>query len=80
MMMANIVQSLIVMVVFSCTNAALFIETLRDLIRYLRTDSNMYIARRLIGDRNVVENDLIPLLKSKKQDEQMFDIILRFDL
>lgn len=40
----------------------------------------MYIARRLIGDRNVVENDLIPLLKSKKQDEQMFDIILRFDL
>lgn len=80
MMMANIVQSLIVMVVFSCTNVALFIETLRDLIRYLRTDSNVYIARRLIGDRNVVENDLIPLLKSKKQDEQMFDIILRFDL
>ena len=54
----------------------LFSESVRDLIRYLRNDDRAHTARRLCGERNIVENDLVPLMKSTK-DENMFDACLR---
>uniref|UniRef100_A0A914X6L6 Timeless N-terminal domain-containing protein n=1 Tax=Plectus sambesii TaxID=2011161 RepID=A0A914X6L6_9BILA len=49
----------------------------RDLIRYLRNDTPDGLARRLCGERNIVQNDLIPILKSSTDEPQLFDVALR---
>ncbi|PIO67965.1 timeless protein [Teladorsagia circumcincta] len=52
-------------------------ETIRDLIRFLRTDNNLLLARKICGERNIIENDLIPIIKSENLKDNMFDITLR---
>ncbi|VDM83617.1 unnamed protein product [Strongylus vulgaris] len=52
-------------------------ETIRDLIRFLRTDSRNLLARKICGERNIIVNDLIPIIKSDNLKEKMFDITLR---
>ncbi|KAK6744234.1 hypothetical protein RB195_011127 [Necator americanus] len=52
-------------------------ETIRDLIRFLRNDSNTLLARKICGERNIIANDLIPIIKSENLKEKMFDITLR---
>ncbi|KAK5982743.1 TIMELESS domain-containing protein, partial [Trichostrongylus colubriformis] len=52
-------------------------ETIRDLIRFLRTDNNVLLARKLCGEHNIIENDLIPIIKSENLKDNMFDIVLR---
>nr|CDJ80329.1 Timeless protein and Timeless C-terminal domain containing protein [Haemonchus contortus] len=52
-------------------------ETIRDLIRFLRTDNNLLLARKICGERNIIENDLIPIIKSDDLKDNMFDITLR---
>ncbi|KHJ86558.1 timeless protein, partial [Oesophagostomum dentatum] len=51
--------------------------TIRDLIRFLRNDSNTLLARKICGERNIIENDLIPIIKSDNLKDKMFDIALR---
>ncbi|ETN77360.1 timeless protein [Necator americanus] len=55
----------------------LFQKTIRDLIRFLRNDSNTLLARKICGERNIIANDLIPIIKSENLKEKMFDITLR---
>ncbi|VDL64385.1 unnamed protein product [Nippostrongylus brasiliensis] len=52
-------------------------ETIRDLIRFLRTDNNVLLARKICGERNIIENDLIPIIKSPDLKDNMFDIAIR---
>uniref|UniRef100_A0A1I7X4I7 TIMELESS domain-containing protein n=1 Tax=Heterorhabditis bacteriophora TaxID=37862 RepID=A0A1I7X4I7_HETBA len=52
-------------------------ETIRDIIRFLRNDNEVLLARRICGERNIIQNDLIPIMKSEKQSDKMFDITLR---
>ncbi|KAJ1346118.1 hypothetical protein KIN20_000820 [Parelaphostrongylus tenuis] len=52
-------------------------ETIRDLIRFLRTDNSEMLARRICGERNIIGNDLIPIIKSENVKGKMFDITLR---
>jgi len=58
-----------------CLNAA------KDLARYLRRDdANEKPVRRELLKSDVITNDLIPLmkiLKSKKSDTELYDIVLR---
>ncbi|KAE9420022.1 hypothetical protein Angca_005676 [Angiostrongylus cantonensis] len=52
-------------------------ETIRDLIRFLRNDNDVMLARRICGERNIIGNDLIPIIKSENVKGKMFDITLR---
>ncbi|CAI5445844.1 unnamed protein product [Caenorhabditis angaria] len=52
-------------------------ETIRDIIRYLRMDTPDMIARIECGKHNMIEHDLIPLLKCPDLDETMFDVAIR---
>ncbi|KAF8358976.1 tim-1, partial [Pristionchus pacificus] len=53
------------------------IETVRDLIRFLRADGPDLMVRRCCGSHNVVGSDLIPILKTPKLKDDMFDLTLR---
>ncbi|KJH46477.1 timeless protein [Dictyocaulus viviparus] len=52
-------------------------ETIRDLIRFLRNDTSVLLARRICGERNIIGNDLIPIIKSENLDGKVFDVALR---
>ncbi|CAI4222275.1 unnamed protein product [Auanema sp. JU1783] len=52
-------------------------ESIRDLIRFLKSDTDDCLARRICGERNIVENDLIHIMKAEQGNEKMFDIVLR---
>lgn len=53
------------------------IATVKDLIRYLRRDSESHEIRRQLGASAVVQTNLIPLLKLKWQNQELFDVLLR---
>lgn len=52
------------------------LETLKDLIRYLRRDEN-FDVRRQLGETEVLKTDLLPLLKSYWEEQDLFDVVLR---
>lgn len=53
------------------------LETVKDLIRYLRRDDESHDIRRHLGNINVLQNDLIPLLRSYWEETELFDVLLR---
>lgn len=53
------------------------LETLKDLIRYLRRDEDTHCVRRQLGETNVLVTDLLPLLKSYWEQDELFDVLLR---
>jgi timeless len=53
------------------------LETVKDLIRYLRRDDESHDIRRQLGEIKVLQNDLIPLLKSYWEETDLFDVLLR---
>lgn len=53
------------------------LETLKDLIRYLRRDEDTRDVRRHLGDTNVLVTDLLPLFKSYWEQDEFFDVLLR---
>lgn len=53
------------------------LETLKDLIRYLRRDNESFDVRRQLGETKVLQTDLLPLLKNYWEDDDMFDVVLR---
>ncbi|VBB31288.1 unnamed protein product [Acanthocheilonema viteae] len=55
-------------------------ESVRDLVRFLRNDTAMAVARRICGERNIVRYDLIPIMKSPTTSDKLFDIALRLTI
>uniref|UniRef100_A0A1Y1K941 Timeless N-terminal domain-containing protein n=1 Tax=Photinus pyralis TaxID=7054 RepID=A0A1Y1K941_PHOPY len=53
------------------------LETVKDLIRYLRRDDETYEIRRSLGDSQVLQTDLLPLLKGYWEQTNLFDVLLR---
>lgn len=53
------------------------LETVKDLIRYLRRDDSNHDIRRQLGETKVVQTDLIPLLKNYWEQNELFDVLLR---
>jgi hypothetical protein len=54
------------------------LESIRDLICFLRKDTADFVVRRICGERNIIQNDLIPIIKSEDISVELFDITLRF--
>ena len=51
---------------------------LRDLIRFLRKDSSHFVFLRKLGHINLIETDLIPIMKQYcANNERFFDIVIR---
>ncbi|XP_050308820.1 protein timeless homolog [Anthonomus grandis grandis] len=53
------------------------LETVKDLIRYLRRDDETHDIRRQLGETAVLQSDLLPLLKSYWEEADLFDVLLR---
>lgn len=53
------------------------LETVKDLIRFLRRDDETHDIRRRLGETKVLQTDLLPLLKSYWEENDLFDVILR---
>ncbi|XP_049842526.1 protein timeless homolog [Schistocerca gregaria] len=52
-------------------------ETVRDLIRYLRRDDENHEIRRHLGEAQVLQTDLLPILKQEWKDSDLFDVVIR---
>lgn len=53
------------------------LETVKDLIRYLRRDDDSRDIRRQLGETKVLQTDLLPLLTSYWEETDLFDVLLR---
>ncbi|KAK5650484.1 hypothetical protein RI129_001513 [Pyrocoelia pectoralis] len=53
------------------------LETVKDLIRYLRRDDETYEIRRYLGESQILQTDLLPLLKGYWEQTNLFDVLLR---
>nr|XP_023016006.1 protein timeless homolog [Leptinotarsa decemlineata] len=53
------------------------LETVKDLVRYLRRDDENHDIRRQLGQIKVLQTDLLPLLKSYHEEDDLFDVLLR---
>ncbi|XP_063230357.1 protein timeless homolog isoform X2 [Bacillus rossius redtenbacheri] len=53
------------------------VETVKDLIRYLRRDDANHEIRRHLGEAKVLQTDLLPILKDHWRREDLFDVVLR---
>lgn len=53
------------------------LETVKDLIRYLRRDTEGHEIRRFFGDTKILQLNLIPLLKLYWEQTDLFDVLLR---
>ncbi|UYV81225.1 TIMELESS [Cordylochernes scorpioides] len=54
------------------------LESLKDLIRFLRKDDESHEIRRQLGTIQVLQNDLLPILKFQNHRMDLFDVTLRF--
>ncbi|KAJ2951910.1 hypothetical protein O0L34_g4163 [Tuta absoluta] len=53
------------------------LNTVKDLIRYLRRDGEDHEIRRHFGQTKVLQTDLIPMLIDHWENEELFDVTLR---
>lgn len=53
------------------------LNTVKDLIRYLRRDGEDHEIRRHFGQTKVLQTDLIPMLIDHWEKEELFDVTLR---
>ncbi|CAG9855567.1 unnamed protein product [Phyllotreta striolata] len=53
------------------------LETVKDLVRYLRRDDENHSIRRQLGKSKVLQTDLLPLLKTYHEESDLFDVLLR---
>ncbi|CAH0763660.1 unnamed protein product [Diatraea saccharalis] len=53
------------------------LNTVKDLIRYLRRDGEDHEIRRHFGQTKVLQTDLIPMLVTHWENEELFDVTLR---
>lgn len=54
------------------------LNTVKDLIRYLRRDGEDHEIRRHIGETKVVQTDLMPMLICHWENTELFDVTLRY--
>ncbi|KAG7308218.1 hypothetical protein JYU34_006890, partial [Plutella xylostella] len=53
------------------------LNTVKDLIRYLRRDGEDHEIRRHFGQTKVLQTDLIPMLVDHWENDELFDVTLR---
>ncbi|XP_013916169.1 PREDICTED: protein timeless homolog [Thamnophis sirtalis] len=53
------------------------IESVKDLIRYLRHEDETRDIRQQLGAAQILQNDLIPIIIQYPQDKQLFDAVIR---
>ncbi|XP_060128020.1 protein timeless homolog [Zootoca vivipara] len=53
------------------------LESVKDLIRYLRHEDETRDIRRQLGAAQILQNDLIPIIVQYPQDKQLFDAVIR---
>lgn len=56
------------------------LNTVKDLIRYLRRDGEEHEIRRHLGQTKVLQTDLLPMLIDHWENVELFDVTLRFVL
>lgn len=54
------------------------LDTIKDLIRFLRRDNEDHEIRRHLGRTKVLETDLIPILICHYEQAELFDVTLRY--
>ena len=50
---------------------------MKDLILFLKKEDESCDIRRQLGHAQILQNDLVPILKEYKDDKNLFDTILR---
>lgn len=53
------------------------IESVRELIKRLRNDTSTCEVRRYLGAAQILQRDLIPIIKTYSNDTTLFDIVVR---
>nr|XP_034958525.1 protein timeless homolog [Zootoca vivipara] len=56
------------------------LESVKDLIRYLRHEDETRDIRRQLGAAQILQNDLIPIIVQYPQDKQLFDAVISVEL
>ncbi|XP_029450670.1 protein timeless homolog [Rhinatrema bivittatum] len=53
------------------------LESVKDLIRYLRHEDDTRDIRQQLGAAQILQNDLVPMVIQYHQDKQLFDVLIR---
>ncbi|KAM4588760.1 protein timeless homolog isoform 1-T2 [Odontesthes bonariensis] len=53
------------------------LESVKDLIRYLRHEDDTRDVRQQLGDSQIIQNDLLPIIVQYKQEKALFDACIR---
>ncbi|XP_041372172.1 protein timeless homolog [Gigantopelta aegis] len=53
------------------------LETVKDLIRFLKREDDTLDIRRQLGHAQILQNDLVPILKQYHADATLFETVLR---
>ncbi|KAM7401954.1 hypothetical protein PAMP_017231 [Pampus punctatissimus] len=53
------------------------VESVKDLIRYLRHEDDTRDVRQQLGESQIIQNDLLPIITQHRQDKVLFDGCIR---
>ncbi|XP_072238481.1 protein timeless homolog [Leuresthes tenuis] len=53
------------------------LESVKDLIRYLRHEDDTRDVRQQLGDSQIIQNDLLPIIVQYRQEKALFDACIR---
>lgn len=53
------------------------LETVKDLIRYLKREDEYCDVRRFLGECQIVQTDLLPIMKYNKRDKELLETVVR---
>ncbi|XP_063423277.1 protein timeless homolog isoform X3 [Mytilus trossulus] len=53
------------------------LEAIKDLIRFLKREDDSFEIRRELGNAQIVQNDLLHIIKWYSHDEKLFDAVIR---
>ncbi|XP_029809130.1 protein timeless homolog [Suricata suricatta] len=53
------------------------LESVKDLIRYLRHEDDTRDVRQQLGAAQILQSDLLPILTQHHQDKPLFDAVIR---
>lgn len=65
------------LVTFMVVNYLFVIESVKDLIRYLRHEDDTRDIRQQLGAGQILQNDLLPIITQHTQDKPLFDACIR---
>ena len=54
-----------------------FLETVKDLIRFLKREDETCDIRRQLGHAQILQNDLIHVIKQYKEDTVLWETVIR---